>query len=325
MTMIENSGSSNAPWRVFQVSGSALKLESGVASTIENPNSCDPGWFSGESTAILGSGELQEDSLTGTRATWNVALDPYWLQHFTRGFLVFGCLRYFGGAHSKEYGAEVEVILNSRYIDKFGLKIKPPNHSDYFHRIETPQLPDVWPLAACRTIYAWPILKTSLVAKGVQEVTVQIVKNVSWDIDYVAIACQAEKLPQRVFLSHNWKDKDVARKLAKDLGERGIGTWLDEAEIRLGDSLVEKIRHGIDTVEYLVVLLSEASVNSEWVKKEVDIAMNQEIEGKKVKVLPVLLDNCDLPGFLKGKLYADLTKKANYNMVLRQIEQRLQP
>ncbi len=317
-------GSPSTPWRVFQVFGSALTLEQGVASTSVAPNHCDPAYFSGESTAILGTGELQHGSaFDDTRSVWQVSLEPYWLQHFSRGFLVFGCLRYFGGTHSRRYGARVEVILNDRHIDKFGLKVIPPNHSDYFHRIEIQKLPDVWPLAACRTIYAWPILKSNLIASLTQRVAVQIEKDVSWDIDYVAIVCQAERLPQRVFLSHNWNDRGIARKLAKDLNDRGIGTWLDEAEIKIGDSLIEKIRAGIDTVEYLLVLLSDASVNSEWVKKEVDIAMNQEIEGKKVKVLPVLLESCDLPGFLKGKLYADLRTEENYETVLRQIEERL--
>ncbi len=59
--------------------------------------------------------------------------------------------------------------------------------------------------------------------------------------------------------------------------------WLDEAEIRLGDSLIEKIRQGIDSVDYVVALISDKSVSSQWVSKELDIAMNQEIEGRRVK------------------------------------------
>lgn len=81
---------------------------------------------------------------------------------------------------------------------------------------------------------------------------------------------------------------------------------MDEAEIKLGESLIEKICEAIDSVEYVIVLLSKNSIGSSWVKKEVDIAMNQEIEGRRVKVVPILLDAVDLPGFLKGKLYGDL-------------------
>ncbi len=118
-------------------------------------------------------------------------------------------------------------------------------------------------------------------------------------------------------------DNEFARKLANDLNKLGVRVWIDEAEIEVGDSLIEKIREGIDGVDYVGVILSQASVTSEFVKKEVDIAINQEIEGKRVKVLPLLLDNCELPGFLKGKMYADFRKSDSYNTEFRKLAKRL--
>jgi hypothetical protein len=47
-----------------------------------------------------------------------------------------------------------------------------------------------------------------------------------------------------VFLSHNEKDKPFVKKLARDLDSHGVKYWLDEAEINVGDSLIEKIRFG---------------------------------------------------------------------------------
>ena len=126
-----------------------------------------------------------------------------------------------------------------------------------------------------------------------------------------------------IFLSHNHKDKPFVNRLAKDLEAQGFSVWIDEFEIKLGDSLIAKIRHGIDNAEYLGVVLSENSINSEWVKREVDIAMNQEIDGKRVKVLPLMLHNIELPGFLKGKLYADFTADDRYADNLKKIIDRL--
>jgi hypothetical protein len=40
-----------------------------------------------------------------------------------------------------------------------------------------------------------------------------------------------------IFLSHNNKDKIFTRKLARDLKYAGIKVWLDEAELKIGDSL----------------------------------------------------------------------------------------
>jgi len=76
-------------------------------------------------------------------------------------------------------------------------------------------------------------------------------------------------------------------------------------------------------MEYLGVILSSNSINSPWVEKEVDIAMNQEISGKTIKVLPLLLDDCQLPGFLEGKLYADFRNPNNYFSGLGLIGNRL--
>jgi len=126
-----------------------------------------------------------------------------------------------------------------------------------------------------------------------------------------------------IFLSHNCADKPLARQLAEDLKSLGVCVWIDEAEIQIGDSLIEKIREGIDSVDYVGVIISRHSVKSEWVKREVDIAMNQEIKGKRVKVLPLLAEDCDLPGFLEGKLYADLRTPESYQKELPKLAARL--
>lgn len=115
-----------------------------------------------------------------------------------------------------------------------------------------------------------------------------------------------------IFLSHNHADKPFVRRLAQDLQTAGVRVWIDEAEIMIGDSLIEKIRQGIDEMEYVGVVLSQNSVESRWVQEELDIAMNQQIEGRRVKVLPLLLDDCELPGFLQGKLYADFQAPERY-------------
>lgn len=51
--------------------------------------------------------------------------------------------------------------------------------------------------------------------------------------------------------------------------------------------------------------------------------MNQEIEGKKVRVLPLMLEKVDPPSFLKGKLYADFTSDDRYANGLEMLVARL--
>lgn len=122
-----------------------------------------------------------------------------------------------------------------------------------------------------------------------------------------------------LFLSHNHADKHFVRRLASDLSAQNISFWLDEAEIKYGDSLIQKIRCGIDGVDYVVAVLSPNSVNSPWVQKELDVAMTQEINSLRIKVIPVLIQACDFPGFLLGKFYADFTSSSNYDAAFKRL------
>jgi hypothetical protein len=126
-----------------------------------------------------------------------------------------------------------------------------------------------------------------------------------------------------IFLSHNHKDKPFVRQLAVELKNRGVRVWLDEAEIKVGDSLIKKIQEGLDEMEYVGVILSNNSVGSAWVEKELEIAMYQEINGRRVKILPILIDDCKLPSFLLGKAYADFRSPLNYARALEQLADSL--
>lgn len=73
-----------------------------------------------------------------------------------------------------------------------------------------------------------------------------------------------------IFLSHSSSDKEFVRKLSRDIVRHGGVAWVDEAEMNVGDSLIHKIGTGIEDMEYLGVILSPASVRSEWVQREVE-------------------------------------------------------
>ncbi|PRY22737.1 TIR domain-containing protein [Spirosoma oryzae] len=120
----------------------------------------------------------------------------------------------------------------------------------------------------------------------------------------------------KIFLSHTSVDKPFVRKLAADLRNYGHTVWIDEAEINIGDSLIGKIREGLDVVDYVAAVLSKASIQSEWVKKELEIASNKEIKQKRVIVLPLVIEEVEMPGFLEGKLYGDFTSEDKYEPTL---------
>lgn len=109
------------------------------------------------------------------------------------------------------------------------------------------------------------------------------------------------------FLSHSSKDKLFVRKLATDLQRRRIRPWLDEREILVGDSLHRRISDGIEGADFLILVLSEASIQSGWVEREVNAGLMRELENKDVIVLPILkeqIDHTRIPTLIRERRYA---------------------
>jgi len=109
----------------------------------------------------------------------------------------------------------------------------------------------------------------------------------------------------KVFISYSSKDDAFARKLVEKLEQIGVQVWIDYLELKVGDSLTEKISTAIDQCDYLAVILSSSSVSSKWVNLELAQAMTNELGGKNLKVLPILIEDCEMPSFLKDKVYID--------------------
>jgi hypothetical protein len=128
-----------------------------------------------------------------------------------------------------------------------------------------------------------------------------------------------------IFLAHSSKDKQFARRLAKDIRNHDVRVWLDEAEMLIGDSLIQRIEQGIREMEYLGIILSPNSIQSEWVRRELEIALNDEIQGKRIKVLPILYRKCQIPAFLKGRVWADFSNarlySRSFDLLIRRLSQ----
>lgn len=128
-----------------------------------------------------------------------------------------------------------------------------------------------------------------------------------------------KKIP-RLFLSYAAKDKDYARRLAKELKDTGASVWFDEWELQIGDSIKKRIDQAIAISDYLLILLSPNSVNSKWLQAEWSAALSNELNDRAVTVIPVLLEDCQIPSDLSGKLYLDL--RSNFQQgVARLVEE----
>lgn len=109
-----------------------------------------------------------------------------------------------------------------------------------------------------------------------------------------------------IFISYSHADKPKVDLLAAHMVKRNATVWVDTWELNVGDSIIQRIQDAITESDALLVILSKASVESEWCKKELGTGLIRELDEKRVIVLPVLLENCEIPLFLRDKMYADL-------------------
>jgi hypothetical protein len=105
-----------------------------------------------------------------------------------------------------------------------------------------------------------------------------------------------------IFISYSHEDKTFVDRLAMQLVAYKAKVWLDKWELHVGDSLIKRIQDAIAGASALLVVLSKASVKSEWCKKELSAGLVRELEEKRVVVLPVLKEDCEVPLFLRDKL-----------------------
>jgi hypothetical protein len=120
-----------------------------------------------------------------------------------------------------------------------------------------------------------------------------------------------------VFISYSHQDKDFVDKLAIQLVNQNVHVWVDRWELSVGDSLIDKIQNAVDGASALLVVLSPESVESEWCKRELSAGLLRELEEKRVVVMPVLLRDCNIPIFARGKFYADF--RTNFDIGLKAI------
>jgi hypothetical protein len=111
-----------------------------------------------------------------------------------------------------------------------------------------------------------------------------------------------------IFISYSHADKAFVNKLASNLVKHDAHVWVDTWELNVGDSILDRVQEAIRDSSALLIVLSKASVASEWCKKELSAGLMRELDEKRVVVLPVLVEDCEIPVFLREKMYADFRK-----------------
>lgn len=125
----------------------------------------------------------------------------------------------------------------------------------------------------------------------------------------------------RAFISYAHEDRAVAHALALGLQSRGCEIWIDAGELRAGDSLIERLADGISGADFVVALVSRHSVDSPWCRKELSLAINQEIDlegrfGVRM-VVPIRVGRVEMPPALRDKFYLEVKRARPEEIVPR--------
>jgi uncharacterized protein YjbI with pentapeptide repeats len=94
------------------------------------------------------------------------------------------------------------------------------------------------------------------------------------------------------FISYSSSDQDFAERLHSDLQSKGVRVWFAPHDLPIGAKIRPAIDESIRLHDKLLLVLSEASVGSQWVEQEVETALarEREQEGKSV-LFPIRIDD----------------------------------
>jgi hypothetical protein len=131
-----------------------------------------------------------------------------------------------------------------------------------------------------------------------------------------------------IVIPHNYADHDFSRKLAGALRREGVSPWVEEVDMSAGVILVNRIAHAVRPVDFVIPLISAASLKWRWVEQELKAVAAREFNRRRVRVLPARIDGTALPDYLASQPYVDFHArgwKQAYEDLRAVVQQRTSP
>lgn len=93
------------------------------------------------------------------------------------------------------------------------------------------------------------------------------------------------------FISYSTKDQGFADRLHSDLQAKGVRCWFAPEDLKIGDNFRSRIDESIRGHDKLLLVLSQDSISSPWVEKEVETAFERERRENRIVLFPIRLDD----------------------------------
>lgn len=92
------------------------------------------------------------------------------------------------------------------------------------------------------------------------------------------------------FISYSSHDEPLAQRLRADLRDKEVRCWFAPEDLKIGDEFRSVIDASIQRHDRLLLILSEYSVQSRWVQKEVETAFEKEHKENRIVLFPIRID-----------------------------------
>src|SRR5690242_9964644 len=134
------------------------------------------------------------------------------------------------------------------------------------------------------------------------------------------IGAMETPLAPKVFVSHASEDKArFVNGFAERLRANGVDAWLDQWEMKPGDSLVDRIfEQGLKSAQAVIIVLSAVSVTKPWVREELNNSVVSRIN-RGLRIIPVVIDQCAIPEALAATLWQRVDDLEHYDEAFQRI------
>jgi uncharacterized protein YjbI with pentapeptide repeats len=116
-------------------------------------------------------------------------------------------------------------------------------------------------------------------------------------IDYLPSLLNQAIQHYSCFISYSFTDQEFADRLYADLQNKGVRCWFAPHDLRIGKKILDAVDAAIRLRDRVLLILSEHSINSEWVEDEVTAGFEEERKRGEEVLFPIRLDD----GVLKTK------------------------
>lgn len=136
-------------------------------------------------------------------------------------------------------------------------------------------------------------------------------------------AQQAERL--KVFMCHSKDDVRRVKELYAELVKSGANPWFDEEVLLGGHDWELEIKKAVDGAHVFLAFLSKKMVNKDgYVHKELKLGQDTALKKPEgsIYIIPILLDDCEVPINLKKYHWIDLESLTGFNTLMKTLQVR---